>query len=429
MEGIVGIPVEPEFRDVHFDLIRVAKPSTPDIPFQGPPNAVPFLPGLLFPYFSGCLNPSYTAVHSVIKRYFLSSLGQDITECTDRIRLIRRASSSWAMSPGGLELQHLAAGIQLAIETGARLFIIQEDENYLGYALLGYGFKVVAADGLVEAISAERLKEEIGKMESKSKLTAELVDVVMDLAKACEDISDAEVEKIPSVEVCAKSLRPLRTWIQKNYEILDETDESRKVIIDLMRKCYQSQPFLRVNENTICTALSQIINGHPIEPLSPFFVTDQVFTDWSDVHDVMAQFGSTAFSFIHAGGTDYPIPRKGEKDIADEMVSVPAGKGKVRSAKAMSSIFTALKPMRSCVGDFQKMMKDRKVSMRVERAGAQRNIRFDGEKRDKIWEALCSGFQQWDDRSAVNRSVGDGKGKAKDVEFHKGPKRALPDDF
>jgi len=427
-EDIVGEKPDEELNDVHFELIRVAKPSPSNFPYFGLPNTVPHLPGILFPYFPGCIAPSHTVISSVIKTYFLSSLGDDEDECIETLRSVKKASSAWAMSSAGLELQHLIDGIRLAIEAGARLYVIREDEVYLGFALLGFGFSVATGDSRVVALSADRLQAEVLKMESRQSSTRTLLEMVRAHAASC-GYSGEDQETIPDVETSLMSLRPLRAWILERPDILDEENGEAKIeIIQAMRKCFQSNAFFRVNVSTVGAAIVQILDNAYIDSNAPFFISDQVFSDTTRVHEIMAAFGSTAFSFIHAGGTDYLIPREGEKDTASEEVTISAGKGRTRKEKAMASLFVAMKPMRACVGDFNIVCAQRKIVMRRERAGAQRNVQISGDDRDRIWSTLKECFQS-KDRDAVKKATSSAAVAKDNVEFHGQKKRKFRDDF
>jgi hypothetical protein len=411
--------------NIHFSLIRNAKPSPSNFPYIGPPTSVPFLPGLLFPYFPGCILPSYTIISSVIKTYFFSSLGETEEDCAGTLRSIKRASSSWAASEAGLCLQHLAQGLQLAIESESRLFVIQEETHYLGFVLLGYGFKVVTCNGIVPALSSESLKTEIRNMESRASVAIKLREKVVEMAMA-EDIEQTQIEMIPSVEEITKSVRSIRKWCLKNSEIIDDA-ENKKQLEDLMKKAYQTEPYWKVNKATISKAMVTILDDHLVENEVPFFISPQVFSDTSKIHEVMSAFGPTAFSFDQAGGTDYPVPREGEEDVASEMVQVPAGKGRFRQAKAMDSIYVALKPMRSCVFDFQQVISKRRIVQRKERAGAQKNIQLGGNDRDEVWDLLVELMQSRDKRASSQRELE--LQDRPEPTYHPGQKRKFRDDF
>jgi hypothetical protein len=410
---------------IHFELIRAAKPSPSNFPYAGPPTDVPFLPGLLFPYFPGCILPSYTVISSIIKTYFFSCLGDTEEDCAGTLRSIKRAASSWATSDAGLSLQHLAQGIQLAIESESRLFIIQEEAHYLGFCLLGYGFKVVTSSGIIPALSAESLKAEIQNMESRASLVAKLRNRIIQIAVE-EDIEQGEIDVVPAAEEIMKSVRSLRKWIIRNDEVIQDA-ENKKEIEDMFRRAYQTESYWKVNKTTICKALVLILDDHEVENDVPFFVSPQIFSDTSKIHEVMSAFGPTGFSFDQTGGTAFPIPREGEADVASEMVQVPAGKGRFRQAKAMDSIYVALKPMRSCVFDFQQVVSQRKVVQRKERAGAQKNVQMSGNDRDEVWDLLVELFQGRDKRASSQRQQ-EVAGRPEPT-YYAGSKRKFRDDF
>lgn len=410
---------------IHSSLIRMAKPSPSNFPYSGPPNSVPFFPGLLFPYFPGSILPSYSVISSVIKTYFFSCLGESEEDCAATLRAIKRAASSWAVSDAGLSLQHLAEGIRLAIESESRIFIIKEDQNYLGFVLLGYGFKVATSSGVVSALDAESLQTEIRNMESRSSIVTKLREKVLGIAVR-EGVDQEQLIKIPDIEMISKSVRGLRKWIIKNEEVIQDAGD-KKEIEDMMRKAYQTSPYWKVNKTTIQKACVLILDDHMVEDEVPFFVSPQVFSDTSQIHEVMSAFGPTGFSFDQGGGTDFPIPREGEDDVASEMVQVPAGKGKFRNTKAMDSIYVALKPMRSCVFDFQQVISKRRVVQRKERAGAQKNIQISGNDRNEVWDLLVELLQGRDKRVSSQRQkeVAD----RPEPTFHTGQKRKFRDDF
>lgn len=412
---------------IHFHLITKAKPSPASFPFSGSPTQVPFLPGILFPYFPGCINPSYTAISSVIKTYFFSALGDTEEECAGTLRSIKRATASWAVSEAGLELQHLAAGIELAISTESRLFIIREESKYLGFTLLGYGFKVATANSIVKALSAEDLKTEIERMESRSSVIVSLRGRLATLA-AMAGFSAEDCEGIPEVDEIAKSIRPIRSWIIKHEkDLFDQDVDSKNEIIGLLRRIYQSNPFWKVNHDTIPKAIVMILDEHPVPDEAPFFVSDQIFSDQTRIHEVMSAFGPTAFSLLTPGGTEYRIPEEGEEDTASLLVEVPAGKNRTRKVKAMASIYVALKPMRSCVYDFGQVIAKRLIQQRSERAGAQKFVKLDGEHRDAVWGALMDCMIGRDKAIASRRERN--VANRPEPEYHAGTKRKFRDDF
>jgi len=410
---------------VHFQLIRSAKPSPANFPFAGSPTQVPNLPGLLFPYFPGCILPSYTVISSVIKTYFFSCLGDTEEECAGVLRSIKRAAASWAVSDAGLSLQHVAQGIELAIQSESRLFLIQEDNKYLGFALLGSGFKIVTSSGIQSALSAEDLHREVMGMESRSSLVTKLRDFVEEIAIA-EQVSDDEIRALPEEEQIAGSVRSLRKWILRNDEVIEDAGNKQK-IQDLMQRAYQTEPYWKVNKSSINKALVLVIDDHDVPDEVPFFVSQQVFSDVTKIHEVMSAFGPTGFSFDQSGGTDYPIPRDGEDDVASELVQVPAGRGKTRSAKAMESIYVALKPMRSCVYDLGQVIAKRRIVQRKERAGAQKNIQIAGSDRDEMWTLLVELLQGRDKRISAART--EELNNRPEPTYHSGQKRKFRDDF
>jgi len=284
---------------------------------------------------------------------------------------------------------------------------------------------VVTSSGVVPALSAESLQQEVRNMESRSSAVSKLRSLVVTSAIA-EEVSDSEMALLPSEENISKSVRSLRKWILRNDEVIQDA-EVKKQIEDSMRRAYQTEPYWKVNKSTISKAMVHILDEHDLPDEVPFFVSPQVFSDASQVHEVMSAFGPTGFSFDQNGGTDYPIPREGEDDVASEMVQVPAGKGRFRQEKAMSSLFVSLKPMRSCVYDFQQVISKRRVVQRKERAGAMKNIQIAGDDRDEVWVLLVELLQSKDKRASSSRAQE--VASRNEPVYHSGQKRKFRDDF
>jgi len=392
-------------------VVQVAKPAPfhPEVNF-GPASSVPNEPGLVFPYFFQMISPDYQLINEVVFRYFLRNLGGTKEDFIAGYKRFEGATKSWADSPEGMVFQHIFFGIDLALNTQSRLFLVAEHGQYCGFVLLGMGFTVIAQDMKFEPVSANDLRTEIARMSPHDLALDELVKLFSEATIG----SSKKRAKITKDDL--KSYRAIYGVYHKRKFEQEEIDRIDSLISDLSFP----ERYWNVSPATIDQFLGIYANkdgAHAID--EPMYIGAGLIRENSAQYLALSVFGPTAPSFFTVGGEKKLIPAPGKADplsVIDPSTKKPA----------LAVIPYTMKGIRTSMDDLYKVWKDRAVYVLPrERAGPSRTTQFQGEARNKVWESMKThiGGRENDDTDSTKKKARitaedkDAKGKGKSISF------------
>jgi len=151
----------------------------------------------------------------------------------------------------------------------------------------------------------------------------------------------------------------------------------------------------------------------------PMYLLGESLYDTSRAHQILSAFGPMAPSLVDSGGAEFDIPRG---LTAEDPASV---EDPDTHRLRLPAIFVTGKKLHVAVNDCVNMLKKRRIRQNItERAAGYRTIKFTGEGRTKIWEALrnlpftvqAAGKRRREDEEDREEGPSRKKGKAKEVE-------------
>jgi len=192
------------------DAIRFARPSTARPSVNG--GSVASMPkgsrGILCPYVE--CNPFDT--HSLpyyFLLYFHRLTGTTYAEIGEALPIIRRNLEQIATTSLGWILTHIMTGIHLSMTSGARIYIIKEGTEYLGFALLGSYFALSIDGDLYVPRSNPKFIERVNALRSSEgslTLLAEEISGWDMLSSKDQAMKDQEVVRPQDIDTSAKIL-------------------------------------------------------------------------------------------------------------------------------------------------------------------------------------------------------------------------------
>jgi hypothetical protein len=367
------------------DSVLWAKPS----PFQtsdvniGSPSDVPSQPGILFPYFEGLVQPDASGIRMFVARHFLRLLGTNMIECREEYLKLRRGISSLATTPVGMVLSHILLGIELALNTQGRCFLIVSNSKYSGFVLLGEDlcvfdgsrWHVSSSETLPNDLlaldphhhAAENLCRLFASMTASGhyngnpvtmddlKLPATTIDILQDL-----NVQEMSADTTKEVNQYLRRLN----FMGKGYRAKDP-----QTIAEAIEQVLSDRDNLTIEGPTYIPELAAVV------PLSREFV-------------VLSSFGPDAPSLWNEKGkvircelgTADPNAKKSQKTSTDT----------IRFANMPERLLITPKPLSVAIRDMRKVVETKSVKMDfAERAGGFRNISIVSEPvRKRIWGAL-----------------------------------------
>lgn len=352
--------------------VLVAKPAPlrPSINF-GVPSAIPNLPGYVLPYFRGLIEPSKETIISVYRRFFMGTLAKDKESSTHQWYTWMRGVDKWYQTEAGRIVTHILFNIQTALEAQARLFLIIRNGEYLGCAILGYGFAININGLLAPPEIASRVRTEVMELDGHSRALEEIREL-LEGGEGSDRMTD--VLDLSSTRRVYKAINAAPKMEGEDLERLKEA----------VSKLSFDETFLGPHVEHICKVLKNLtIDEKESCEDWPMYLDPSLLYDTSRAHQLFAAFGPTAPSFVDSAGTDFAIP-KGLLD-ADPLSEVDT----VTAKRAMDTILISMKRLPQAVGDWTNVVKKRRIRQNVlERAAGFRTIQFRGRARDDVWRAL-----------------------------------------
>jgi hypothetical protein len=385
------------FTDVVF-----AKPSPmPSSTCFGRPSEVPFLPGILFPYFDGLLAPDPVFIRRISLTHFFRLLCDDKREPRDFFKDFKNAISPFAYTREGVVFCHILKGVELSLETQTQLYLLFDHQQYLGFCLLGARFHVFSGNRWEGPVAAEDLRTELQSIMTHDNRMELLVDkmkgmklssggvlgevAVADVDTSCKlakllgrmDLEGEDKDKVEAVKILLEGLS-----FPTKYQAATRESILAKI------------PFLY---NPNCTPPGDD------EPVHIPIGTLHILSDNRALH--LLTFGSRSPSFYSSSGKVYSVPGPNEKDGMLEQ-------DPTTKRQRLSTILVTMKTVAFAFDDLKKSTDEKAIRFdERERAKDSRCIAFKEKVATEIWTTLKSSLGVLDKATG-----GNGKGKQRAVD-------------
>jgi len=376
--------------------VTYAKPSgRPSSQNFGPPGQCPALPGLVFPYFKGLNRPDYVTIKTTFTNLFFRLFGTTFKECKEELVHLKRGANSLSNTEAGMEITHVLKGIELALRTQTRLFLLFEN-GYLGFCLLGAHFEVYDGSKWVGPVEYEKLKEELSKLDTHSSAISEL----------CTLISAVKMKEGGVAEILEGDIKEAMDLISA-MRIRDFGDNETNEHIDkALRRLIWPQPFLQISPDTLLSFLTSLSDKDWVpKKEQAFYIPNCLAPLEEKLFLLLSLFGPDAPSLWNTRGQKISVlPGKSRKGKEKDSEDVPPP----------SEIIILPKPLLVALKEWKMILKDAVVSFNPkERAKDHRgHVVRSEDMRKKIWSALQQGLKDFE----VDDEEGPSKKKRKTVE-------------
>jgi hypothetical protein len=360
-------------------VVLVAKPAPlrPSINY-GNPTSVPNLPGYVFPYFHNLVAPGKDTLINVMHSYFLGCFGDSMESGQMAWKDWMRGVDKWYRTREGLQLAHIFFVLRLALEAQGRLYILLgADRKYLGCAILGHRFVINNGGSIMVAYTGTQLRNACIALDEHSKAIETITGVLSELRLASSDGTGMTAD-LPTIQ----SSRQL--FVLMNQREKPGDDETMKILADAIDRLAFSEDLWPFSLDKILTWIEYLVDDTKDIPNTwPMYLSSRLMYEKSRAHQIMSAFGPMAPSLLDQGGQEYPIPKGlAAEDAAS--VEDPTSRQAVMSAVLISG-----KKLDIAINDCLSMVKKRRIRQNLkERAAGYRTIKFTGQGRDKIWNAL-----------------------------------------
>lgn len=393
------------------DSVAWAKPSpVPNSEInRGPPGSVPEESGILFPYFCGLVEPDPKILREFVCRRAFLLLGNTTEECQANYLEYRRGIASLATTQVGMELTHMITGINLALQTQGRCFMLLDRKEYSGFVLLGHEFCVFDTKQWILP-DKENLRESLLNIDPHAKSVKEL----------CRLFVGWRVKGAYSGDALSEDDFDHPVRIAAAFEKLDITQLEKEDLTygNQLARClnYQGDGFKPMDPIVVAEQIALLFSDAPIQLSPPTYFPDMTSVNTGREFAIMSRFGPESFSLWNDRGSLFeckPVQitsvvtnnkRKREQKEEDKFANMP------------DRILITPKPLQIALNDWKKVVD--KGSIRIdlkERAGKFRNVNVVSEmSRKKIWGALCDGLGEVETRP---RKKTKGNDEPKDAEY------------
>jgi len=361
--------------------IPKAKPSTaPEYPF-GPSANMPTLPGLSFPYFDGMLDTDTAFVSSVIKEFFLESLGDTREEILGGYKDLKLHMGLLASTKPGKALQHIALGIRLAIQAQARCYPIFAEERYVGFTIHGYYFSL-SIDGYRHVPkSTEELAKDVASIDEHNVALAKILEKLSKLK--LETTGKAMAKKtLKDKKADCKNPRKLAALIGEFKMTPEDRDEIEKLATNLSFP----QRFWTIDEKNILKAIDYLVAETFPDDDVPLYPRGGCLTTSDFRLSVFAAFGDQAFSLRLSGGSPQKVP----VDAASDTLFKPYKGRNNKEVIPKPNIIVAKKGLSLCLEDWSAFYGDHVVYTKQTRDAMFRSVVFGGERAKTLWFGLIA---------------------------------------
>jgi len=369
------------------EMVFRAKPVMQSQQNIGPVSVIPKSPGLIFPYFHGLIQPDAVFMNAMILRRFYQLMGSTHEKCQSAYVELRHGVNSLATTTRGMELCHILLGIDLALETQSRCFVIIDKNKYLGFSLLGARFAIFSNTRWFAPASEEDMLLAISRMDPHESAVSDIVEKLEKL-KASDHYEGLTVRSIfsePSTLVEELSKLKMNELEEEDVRDLDRFVRNLN---------YMGTHYLSQNPQMISDMLATLSSTKDISLARPTYLPS-IKAPFNDrAFKLLSRFGPEAPSFWNDRGSEIVC-----KPVDKSVVST-GGKRKIGDSDIYGNMPVRLlitpKPLLIAVRDMNKVIETGKVKMDVrERAGKYRNISLEHEEtRKSVWKGLidlCAG--------------------------------------
>lgn len=395
IEDSEGVDVEVRlFTDVVF-----AKPSPmPSSTCFGKPSEVPYLPGILFPYFNGLLAPDPVYIRRISLNHFFRLLCDDVRDPREFFKDFKNAISPFAYTREGVIFSHILKGVELSLETQTQLYLLFDRNQYLGFCLLGTRFSVFSGNKWESPVEAEQLRTELQTIMTHDNR----VEAISNKLSGLRLTSGGVLGQVTAEDIdtsCKLAVQLGRLDLEG-----EEKDKVEELKILLEGLSFPTKYFAATRES-ILAKIPFLFNPNPIPPDNDEAVYIPVgslhlLSDNRALH--LLTFGPRSPSFYAASGKVTTIPAPNDKDgMLEEDPST--------KKQRLSNLLITMKPIAFAFEDLKKATEDKAIRFDDrERAKDSRCIVFKEKVATEIWVALKSTLGLLD-----RAPSGSGKGKAR----------------
>jgi len=354
----------------------------------GSATEIPNMPGLLFPYFHGLIKPDATMMKSFIVRRLFFLLGESLDECQARYLDIRRGINSLSTTSIGMAMSHMTLGIELALQTQTRCFVVIEGREYKGFSLLGGRFAIFDSNKFRAPEEADDLRADILCMDPHESAVRGIREKIAEMSVSGKYDGPEIVETTfddPS------SLIPVIKGIKIDSL---ETEEEIALNAKFKNLNYVGDGYLAKNPQLVAETLESLYSDSAITLSRPtYFPTIRAPVDTKEFA-LLSKYGPDAPSLWNEKGQVYKCEAK------ENPSTIVGGKRKMGQldvfANMPEKILITPKPLSIAIKDMVKMNEQGAIKIDLkERAGKYRNIEVSAEDmRKRIWEALVTGMQE-----------------------------------
>lgn len=390
------------------DAVLVAKPSPKPIDASlGSVSQVPYQPGLLFPYFHGMITCDTRGLRDLVGRLFFRNFGNvHDSDARRGFQEFRDNAGIIASSSMGPILAHILKGFELCLEAQAHAFLIFDNSDYLGFALLGDHYWVHNGQNWVEPLDAEQLRAELRDLQTHDVTLGGVAVLMSEMKDVGGDLMHVEKEDI---------LTP-KTLLDHLAEVDEDQGDKVKELGKLIQGLKFKGGFKEISPQNVCWAFDNLtINRDvPLNDLNLYIPLSNWAECSSREFQTFAAFGPRAFHLQNKRGQKFAVPRRAEDaDPLGAMKGNPPVRVYPRILVYPCPIFEAVKKWKT-------FLEDGLVVMDLdERAKGSRAISWEGRNRDTVWEKV----------KEIGRGdyIHERSGSAGAVD--KGKKRVRPSDF
>lgn len=358
-----------------------AKPSKAPEVIYGPTNSVPTLPGLSFPYFPDLLEADTNFVSSIVRTYFLECLGDTREGILSGYREFKGAHGAIAQTQTGRILQHIFCGVKLAIEGQARLFLIIDNDRYLGYTLHGWYFALTIGGYRYAPFVHEELLAQVRVIDEHSVAIAQIMQRLTKLKLPdTKKVMPKAAMKAKMIEV-AKNPRALAELIRMfKLEDTEEIEEIEK----LATKLSFPQRYWSLDAQSILKAIDYLLSGEFPPNSEPMYARGGTLTTTKPALSILALFGDQAFSFRTTGGQAITVPK--DRD-SDTLYKPYRGKNN-KEVQPNPTLIVSKRSLNLCVEDWEAFLIDKRFLNKTSRDQAFRSVALGGPKGKELWFGL-----------------------------------------
>lgn len=347
----------------------------------GSATDVPVSTGNVFPYFQGIIQPDAVSMNSMILRRFYQLLGKTHEQCQSRYITIRHGVNSLSTTSRGMEMCHMLLGIELALSTQSRCFLIIEKNSYLGFALLGAKYAIFSNTKWFAPASEKELSEALRSMDPHEAAVSSMTSKLEDLLKKDQYTGSTDKSIFSEPKDLVACLSKLK---------LDDIDDDDVRELDRCVRSlnYMGTGYLTKNPQMITEMLETLASNTHLAIERPTYLPS-----------VRAPFASKSFILLSRFGPDAPSfwNDRGKEIMCkpvDKSVVTTGGKRKIGDSDIFGNmpnrVLVTPKPLLVAVKDMEKVIDKGRVKMDLdERSGRFRNVSVEHEEtKKKMWKAL-----------------------------------------